>query len=75
MVTHSSILAWGILWTEELGGLQFTGSKKRVGHNLATKQQQQTLFSSTQSFGGTEALAGIAPEAWFGQRETWLMEP
>ena len=25
--THSSILAWGILWTEEPGGLQFTGYK------------------------------------------------
>ena len=25
MVTHSSILAWRILWTEELGGLQSTG--------------------------------------------------
>ena len=26
--THSSILAWEIPWTEELGRLQFTGSKK-----------------------------------------------
>ena len=26
MVTHSSILAWEIPWTEEPGGLQFTGS-------------------------------------------------
>ena len=24
--THSSILAWEILWTEEPGGLQFMGS-------------------------------------------------
>ena len=29
--THSSILAWKILWTEELGGLQSTGSQ-RVRH-------------------------------------------
>ena len=29
--THSSILAWRIPWTEELGGLQSTGSQ-RVGH-------------------------------------------
>ena len=28
MATHSSILAWRIPWTEELGGLQFTGRKK-----------------------------------------------
>ena len=29
---HSSILAWGIPWTEEAGGLQSTGLQ-RVGHN------------------------------------------
>ena len=28
MVTHSSILAWRILWTEEPGGLQSTGSQR-----------------------------------------------
>ena len=39
MATHSSILAWRIPWTEELGGLQSTGPK-RVGHDLVTKQQQ-----------------------------------
>ena len=32
MATHSSILAWRILWTEEPGGLQSTGSQ-RVGHD------------------------------------------
>jgi len=31
MATHSSILAWRILWTEETGGLQSMGSQ-RVGH-------------------------------------------
>ena len=25
--THSSVLAWDIQWTEEPGGLQFTGSQ------------------------------------------------
>ena len=29
MVTHCSILAWDIPWTEESGGLQSMGSKKR----------------------------------------------
>ena len=44
MATHSSILTWEILWTEEPGGLQFMGLQ-RVGHDLETKQQQQcTLF-------------------------------
>ena len=28
MATHSSILAWRIPWTEELGGLQFVGRKE-----------------------------------------------
>ena len=32
MVTHSSILAWRIPWTEEPGGLQSRGSQ-RVRHN------------------------------------------
>ena len=31
MAAHSSVLAWGIPWTEELGGLQSTGSQ-RVRH-------------------------------------------
>ena len=31
-VTHSSILAWRIPWTEEPGGLQSMGLQ-RVGHN------------------------------------------
>ena len=32
MATHSSILAWKILWTEKPGGLHTMGSQ-RVGHN------------------------------------------
>ena len=32
MATHSSILAWGIPWTEEPGGLQSMGSQ-RVRHD------------------------------------------
>ena len=36
MATHSSILAWGIPWTEEPGGLQSIGSQ-RVRHDLATE--------------------------------------
>ena len=32
MVTHSSILAWRIQWTEESGGLQSMGLQ-RVRHN------------------------------------------
>ena len=36
MTTHSSILAWRILWTEEPGRLESRGSH-RVGHDWATK--------------------------------------
>ena len=40
MVTHSSILAWKILWKELTGGLQSMGSQ-RVGHDLATKKKAE----------------------------------
>ena len=39
MATHSSTLAWEIPWAEEPSRLQCVVSQ-RVGHNLATKQQQ-----------------------------------
>ena len=39
-VTHPSIPAWEIPWTEEPGGLQSMGSQ-RVEHDWATKQQWQ----------------------------------
>ena len=32
MLTHSTVLAWRIAWTEETGGLQPMGSQ-RVGHD------------------------------------------
>ena len=35
MATHSSILAWRILWTEEPGGLQSMGLQ-RAGHDWMT---------------------------------------
>ena len=35
MITHSSILAWEIPWTEEPAGLQSRGLQ-RLGHNWAT---------------------------------------
>ena len=38
MATHSSILAWKILWTEKPGRVQSMGSQ-RVGHDWATKHK------------------------------------
>ena len=51
MATQSSILAWEIPWTDEPGRPQSTESQ-RVGHDLATKQQEETpesLFSPSLS--------------------------
>ena len=41
MATHSSILTWEIPWTGEPGGFSHKRAwgHKRVGHDLATKQQ------------------------------------
>ena len=43
MAIHSSILAWKIPWTEELGGLQSKGSQ-RVGHGWVTKHKHRFYF-------------------------------
>ena len=61
MATHSSMLAWGIPWTEEPGGLQATGSQ-RVGHDWAT---------STTTMG----TARPAPSArWYGRQPSVQQE-
>ena len=39
MATQSSILAWKTPWTEKPGGLLFSPTHKKVGQDLATKQQ------------------------------------
>ena len=44
MATHSSIRVWRIPWTEESGRLQSIGWQ-RVGYDLASKQQQRSVFS------------------------------
>ena len=49
--THSSILAWRILWTGEPGGLQSTGLQ-RVGHDLATKITNNKQATGHYSFTG-----------------------
>ena len=52
LATHSNILAWKILWTEEPGGLQFMGLQ-RIGQDRVTEQlspcctsHPQDLFSN-----------------------------
>ena len=47
MATHSSILAWEILWTEETGRLQSMGMQ-RVGHNCVTEHAYTHTHTHTQ---------------------------
>ena len=42
MATHSSVLAWRIPWTEEVGGLQSMGSQ-RIGRDLVTDISRSLL--------------------------------
>ena len=42
LATHSSILAWKVLWTEKPGRLQSLGSQ-RAGHSWATKTSTDLL--------------------------------
>ena len=44
VLTHSNILAWETLWSEEPGGLQSMGLQ-RVRHDLGTEQQQKIVCS------------------------------
>ena len=46
MATFSNILVWEILWTEESGGIQFTGSQI-VRHDLVANQQQYSSLNYT----------------------------
>ena len=69
MATPSSILAWEIPWTKGPGGLQSTGFQ-RVGHDLATKQQQEQ--ESTHYL----FVAYIFPNALIiGNFSSWLLRP
>ena len=43
MVTHSSILAWEIPWTEKSGGLESMGSQK-VGHDYTHVSSLETIL-------------------------------
>ena len=57
MVTHSSILAWRIPWTEKPGRLQSAGSQ-RDGHDWANSLSLFILCS-------TNNLLGLLSEPWF----------
>ena len=52
MATHSSILAWRIPWTEELGRLQSMGLQ-RVGHDCVTNFHFFTHINANTGFCGS----------------------
>ena len=58
MATHSSILAWRILWTEEHGRLQSMGLQ-RVRHDLVFKPVRE---AGTASPGSLQSKRGWAPQ-------------
>ena len=55
MVTHSSILAWEIPWTEEPGGLQ-SGLQKNQTWLSDYKQQQQLKLECTSEMSELSSL-------------------
>ena len=58
MITHSSILAWKIPWTEEPGGLKFMGSQ-RFGHDYSDWAHTQYEWSSFYTFYYLFLIIGI----------------
>ena len=55
MAIHSSILAWRIPWTEELGGLESMGSQ-RVGYDWATNTFHTFIQLNTKNPNNTNKL-------------------
>ena len=55
MATPSSILAWRIPWTEEPGGLQFTGLQRVGLKRLSTTQHKDS---------GGENMIQVLQRAW-----------
>ena len=49
MATHSSILAWRLPWTEDLGGLQFMGLHSDMTKQLTRIQYPAAAAKSLQS--------------------------
>ena len=64
-------IPWGVPWTEELRGLQSMGSQ-RVGHDLATHQQQQR---ETQWFNGLCTKPGVRLSNSFRVKQLTSAEP
>ena len=68
METHSSILAWRILWTEEPGWLQSMGLQ-RVRHDLVSKL---VLEAGTASPGSLQSKRGGDTSETWGPELRWV---
>ena len=72
MATHSSILAWGIPWTEEPGGLQSVGSHRAAAQQAACMPHK--VCSSSMPFSSTTSrhldCAGSHKCSKIGETET-----
>ena len=63
MATRSSVLTWGILWTEEPGGLQSVGSQSRTRLkrlSISSSIVVQTELSVRRG-GGGQQNSNLAP--------------
>ena len=58
MATHSSILPWGIPWTEEPGRIQSLGSQ-RVEHNQLSKKACECLWKVKRDDNQNRYLASV----------------
>ena len=67
MATHSSVLAWRILWTEEPGGLWSMGSQ-RVGHDWATNTLKKKKTFLTIQLSSAKQLPSTVELEANGQR-------
>ena len=78
MATHSSILAWRILWTEKPSRLRSMGSQ-RVGHDWETFSFFLSLTSQFFASGGQSIGASVSAsvlrniQGWFPLRLTGLI--
>ena len=66
MATHSSILAWRIPWTEELGGLQSTGHKEldttEQLHFTSLQETNTGILTSETRLQAKRHLSQITPD-------------
>ena len=71
IATHSSILAWEILWTEEFDGRQ-PMVLQRVGHDLATERAQRDRTGNTVC--QQSSVKGVFSRLRFSPRD-WPLDP